>query len=124
MIVVTTPQDAAMNIALKAGLMFQKLDIPIIGVIENMSHFICPHCNKETFVFGSGGEEKISKKFNVDFLGQIPLHPKIMTGSDIGKPVLITEPNSPQADAFKKVAMITAGKISVIAAEMHTNAVQ
>lgn len=123
-IVVTTPQDAAMNIALKAGLMFQKLNIPIIGVIENMSHFICPHCNKETFVFGSGGEEKISEKFKVDFLGQIPLHTKIMIGSDVGKPVLITEPNSPQADAFKKVAMITAGKISVIAAEMHANAVQ
>jgi len=122
MIVVTTPQDAAMNIALKVALMFKKLGIPIIGVVENMSHFICPHCNKETHIFGAGGSEKISEKFGAPLLGQIPLHPGIMTGSDVGKPVLITEPNSPHADAFKKVAMIAAGRISVIAAEMQTNA--
>ncbi len=123
-VVVTTPQDAAMNIALKAALMFKKLGIPIIGVIENMSSFICPHCNKETHVFGKGGEEKVSEKFGVPFLGQIPLHTGIMAGSDFGKPVVVTEPNSPHAAAFKKVAMAVAGKISIIAAEMQANAVQ
>ncbi len=123
-VVVTTPQDAAMNIALKAALMFKKLNIPIIGVVENMSHFVCPHCNKETYVFGAGGEEKVSEKFGAPFLGQIPLHPVIMEGSDAGKPVLITEPDSPRTDAFKKIAMAAAGRISVIAAEMQTNAVQ
>jgi ATP-binding protein involved in chromosome partitioning len=123
-VVVTTPQDAAMNIALKAALMFKKLNIPIIGVVENMSHFVCPHCNKETRIFGAGGEEKVSEKFGAPFLGQIPLHPVIMEGSDVGKPVLITEPDSPQTDAFKKIAMAAAGRISVIAAEMQTNAVQ
>ena len=123
-VVVTTPQDAAMNIALKAALMFKKLNIPIIGVVENMSHFVCPHCNKETRIFGAGGEEKVSEKFGAPFLGQIPLHLGIMEGSDAGKPVLITEPDSPQTDAFKKIAMAAAGRISVIAAEMQTNAVQ
>ncbi|MFQ5940820.1 MAG: Mrp/NBP35 family ATP-binding protein [Nitrososphaerales archaeon] len=122
-VVVTTPQDAAMNIALKAALMFKKLNIPIIGVIENMSHFTCPHCNKETRIFGIGGEEKVSEKFGAPFLGQIPLHHEIMKGSDVGKPVLITEPTSPHAEAFKKIAMTAAGRISVIAAEMRTNAV-
>lgn len=121
-IVVTTPQDVAMNIALKAALMFKKLGIPIIGVVENMSRFVCPHCNKETHVFGTGGQEKVSEKFGAPLLGQVPLHPEIMMGSDIGKPVLITEPNSLHADAFKKVAMIAAGRISVIAAEMQANA--
>ena len=122
-VVVTTPQDAAMNIALKAALMFKKLNIPIIGVVENMSHFVCPHCNKETRIFGSGGEEKVSEKFGVPFLGQIPLHMEIMAGSDVGKPVLLTDPDSSYADAFKKIAMTAAGRISVIAAEMQANAV-
>jgi ATP-binding protein involved in chromosome partitioning len=123
-VVVTTPQDAAMNIALKAALMFKKLGIPIIGVIENMSYFTCPHCSKETRVFGDGGEEKVSEKFGAPFLGQIPLHTGIMTGSDFGKPVVVTEPNSPYASAFKKIAKIVAGRISIIAVEMQANAVQ
>lgn len=123
-IVVTTPQVAAMNIAYKAALMFKKLNIPIIGVVENMSRFVCPHCNNETNVFGAAGEEKINEKFEAPLLGQIPLHPEIMTGSDVGKPVLITDPNSSYADSFKKVAMSSAGRISVIAAEMQANAVQ
>jgi len=123
-VVVTTPQDAAMNIALKAALMFKKLGIPIIGVIENMSSFVCPHCDKETHVFGKGGAGKVSEKFGVPFLGQIPLHPGIMAGSDLGKPVVITEPNSPHAGAFMKVAGFVAGRISIIAAEMQANAVQ
>ncbi|MEM2759409.1 MAG: Mrp/NBP35 family ATP-binding protein [Nitrososphaerales archaeon] len=121
-IVVTTPQDAAMNIALKAALMFKKLGIPIIGVVENMSYFVCPHCKGETRIFGVGGKEKVREKFGALLLGQIPLHHEIMTGSDVGKPILITDPDSPQADAFKKVAMIAAGRVSVIAAEMRANA--
>ena len=122
-VVVTTPQDAAMNIALKAALMFKKLNIPIIGIVENMSHFVCPHCNKETYVFGSGGEEKAREKFDAPLLGQIPLHQRIMAGSDIGKPVLVAEPTSSHADAFKRISMVVAGRISVIAAEMQANAV-
>ncbi|MFQ5920924.1 MAG: Mrp/NBP35 family ATP-binding protein [Nitrososphaerales archaeon] len=123
-VVVTTPQDAAMNIALKAALMFKKLGIPIIGVVENMSHFVCPHCSKESSVFGKGGEEKVSGKFDVPFLGQVPLHSSIMAGSDRGKPVLVAEPDSPHTDAFKKVAKAAAGRISIIAVEMQANAVQ
>ncbi len=123
-VVVTTPQDAAMNIALKAALMFKKLGIPIIGVVENMSYFICPHCKKESNVFGAGGEEKTTKKFGAPFLGQIPLHPSIMEGSDAGKPVLLTEPGSIYAEAFEKVAKTVAGRVSIIAVEMQANAVQ
>jgi len=123
-VVVSTPQDAAMNIALKAALMFKKLNIPIIGVVENMSYFECTHCNKKTHIFGTGGEERLREKFDVAYLGQIPLHPEIMAGSDAGNPILAKEPESPHAKAFNKVAMIAAGRISVIAAEMQTNAAQ
>lgn len=123
-VVVTTPQDAAMNIALKAALMFKKLGIPIIGVVENMSYFACPHCGKDTQVFGQGGEQKVSQKFGAPFLGQIPLHTSIMAGSDAGRPVLITEPGSTYASAFQKMAKTVAGRISVIASEMQANAIQ
>jgi ATP-binding protein involved in chromosome partitioning len=119
-IIVTTPQDVAMNVAVKALGMFSKLNVPIVGVIENMSYLQCPHCSEPINIFGSGGGKKISEKFDIPFLGEIPLFPQIMEGSDKGKPVIISDPNSIQASALRKMASITAGRISVIAAELNS----
>ena len=120
-IIVTTPQDVAMNVAVKALGMFAKLNVPIVGVIENMSYLQCPHCSERINIFGEGGGRKISEKFDIPFLGEIPLFPQIMEGSDKGKPVIISEPNSIQANALRKMASITAGRISVIAAGLNSS---
>jgi ATP-binding protein involved in chromosome partitioning len=120
-IIVTTPQDVAMNVAVKALGMFSKLNVPIVGVIENMSYLQCPHCSERINIFGEGGGRKISEKFDIPFLGEIPLFPQIMEGSDKGKPVIISDPNSIQANALRKMASITAGRISVIAAGLNSN---
>jgi ATP-binding protein involved in chromosome partitioning len=118
-LVVTTPQDIAMNVAVKAVGMFNKLNVPIVGVVENMSYLECPHCKEHIEIFGKGGAQKISEQFNVPFIGEIPLHPQIMEGSDTGTPVTASEPDSLQSLAFSKVAKTIAGRISIIAAEMR-----
>jgi ATP-binding protein involved in chromosome partitioning len=118
-LVVTTPQDIAMNVAVKAVGMFNKLNVPIVGVVENMSYLECPHCKENIHIFGKGGGQKVSEQFKVPFIGEIPLHPQIMEGSDIGNPVTISEPNSMQSLAFSKVAKMIAGRISIIAADIR-----
>src|SRR5918994_1475791 len=120
-VIVTTPQDVAMNVAVKALGMFSKLNVPVVGVIENMSYLQCPHCNERINIFGRGGGQKISEKFDIPFLGEIPLFPQIMEGSDKGKPVIISDPDSIQANALRKMAKVTAGRISVIAAGLNLN---
>lgn len=121
-LIVTTPQDVAMNVAVKAIGMFNKLNVPIVGVIENMSYLECPHCNEKIQTFGKGGGQKVSEQYNIPFIGEIPLHHQIMEGSDVGKPVLISDPNSNQSHVFSKVAKTVAGRISVIASEMQAQA--
>jgi ATP-binding protein involved in chromosome partitioning len=118
-VIVTTPQDVAMNVAVKAVGMFNKLNVPIVGVIENMSYLECPHCKQHTHIFGKGGGQIVSEQFNIPFLGEIPLHPLIMTGSDIGKSVVISAPDSMNSLVFSKVAKTIAGRVSVIATEMR-----
>jgi ATP-binding protein involved in chromosome partitioning len=118
-LVITTPQDVAMNVAVKAVGMFNKLNVPIVGVVENMSYLDCPHCNAHLQIFGKGGAQKVSEQFNVPFIGEIPLHAQIMEGSDTGTPVTVYEPNSMQSLAFSKVAKTIAGRISILAAEMR-----
>jgi len=117
-LIVTTPQDVAMNVAIKAIGMFNKLNVPIIGVVENMSYLQCPHCSDQIYLFGQGGGKRISDEFQIPFIGEIPLHPSIREGSDIGKPAVVSEPESMQAHAFSKAAKMIAGRISIIAAEM------
>ena len=121
-LIVTTPQDVAMNVAVKAIGMFNKLNVPIVGVIENMSYLECPHCNEKIHTFGKGGGQKVSEQYNIPFIGEIPLHHQIMEGSDVGKPVLISHPNSNQSHVFSKVAKTVAGRVSVIASEMQAQA--
>jgi ATP-binding protein involved in chromosome partitioning len=120
-LIVTTPQEVAMNVAVKALGMFSKLNVPILGIIENMSYFMCPHCQQRIHVFGKGGGKKVSDRFNVPFLGEIPLHSQIMEGSDVGKPVSISENASIETKAFTDVAKTVAGRISIIATTMKEN---
>jgi len=118
-LVVTTPQDVASNVAVKAIGMFEKLNVPIIGVVENMSHFICPKCDEKHYVFGNGGAKKISEQFKMPFLGEIPLNSGIMSGSDLGKPIMIAHPDSPSATAFRASAKNIAAQCSILAAKLQ-----
>jgi len=121
-LVVTTPQDVASHVATKAIGMFEKLNVPIVGIVENMSHFICPKCDERHHVFGSGGAKKISEQFSIPFLGEIPLNSGIMSGSDLGKPVMIASPDSPSADAFRTAAKNIAAQCSILAAKLQEEA--
>jgi ATP-binding protein involved in chromosome partitioning len=117
-LIVTTPQDVAMNVAIKAIGMFNKLNVPIVGVVENMSYLQCPHCNEQVYLFGKEGGKRISEDFKIPFIGEIPLHPGIRESSDVGKPSVVSEPDSVQAHAFTKAAKVIAGRISILAAEI------
>jgi ATP-binding protein involved in chromosome partitioning len=117
-LIVTTPQDVAMNVAVKSIGMFNKLNIPLIGVIENMSYLSCPNCKEKINIFGKGGGKKISDQFNIPFIGEIPLTSQIMQGSDEGKSIIISDPDSEYSTAFSKLAKNTAGRISVVASEL------
>jgi ATP-binding protein involved in chromosome partitioning len=118
-LVVTTPQDVASNVAVKAIGMFNKLNVPLLGVVENMSSFICPDCNKQHYIFGEGGAKKISEKYQIPFIGEIPLNSGIMEGSDKGKPVIITAPDSPSAQAFRRAAKNVAAQCSILATKLQ-----
>ncbi|MDQ3882643.1 MAG: Mrp/NBP35 family ATP-binding protein [Thermoproteota archaeon] len=117
-LIVTTPQDVAMNVAVKAIGMFNKLNVPIVGVIENMSYLLCPHCNEQITLFGKGGGKKISEDFGLPFISEIPLYPGIRESSDVGKPSIISDPNSLESQAFTKAAKLIAGRISILASEI------
>ena len=114
-IIVTTPQEAALNIAAKALAMFRRLNVPILGVVENMSYFACPHCGEKTFIFSSGGGRRIAKERDVDFLGEIPLGLAVREQSDSGVPVVSALPNSPEALVYRELAFRVAGMVSIVA---------
>ncbi len=105
-VVVSTPQDIALIDAKKALDMFQKTGTPVLGMIENMSTFICPNCEHETQVFGHGGARREAERLGVPFLGEIPLDLDIRTLSDSGKPIVVEKPNSPQAARFREIARL------------------
>jgi len=118
-LVVTTPQDVASNVAVKAIGMFDKLNVPILGVVENMSYFLCPDCSNKHYIFGNGGAKKISEKHDIPFLGEVPLNSGIMEGSDLGKPVMMTDVKSASADAFRSAAKNVAAQCSIVAAKLQ-----
>jgi len=101
-LIVTTPQDVAL-LSVRKSIMFAKtLNMPILGVIENMSGFTCPHCNKNIDIFGSGGGEKAAKELQISFLGKIPLDEKIVVSGDEGKPFVLSE-ETPTLKAFTEI---------------------
>ena len=112
-LVVTTPQEVASSVASKAIGMFSTLEVPMLGVIENMSYFECSKCNEKHYIFGKGGAERISKRHNMPVVGTIPLNSGIMEGSELGKPVMIAQPDSPSAEAFTVAAKNIAAQCSM-----------
>jgi ATP-binding protein involved in chromosome partitioning len=111
-VVVSTPQDVALRVAEKAIIMFNQLKCPILGLVENMSYFLCPHCGEREEIFGNGGAERASAAMNLPFLGGIPLATNIRRTSDSGRPIVIEEPDSPSARAFMDIARRLAAQIS------------
>ncbi|HXN07604.1 MAG TPA: Mrp/NBP35 family ATP-binding protein [Nitrospiria bacterium] len=113
-IIVTTPQDVALLDSRRGLGMFQKVHVPLLGIIENMSYFSCPHCKERTEIFSHGGGKLAAEKLKVPFLGEIPIDPAIRAGGDTGKPIVVADPQSPQAKAFVKIAENLAAQISVL----------
>ncbi|MEP6769759.1 MAG: Mrp/NBP35 family ATP-binding protein [Acidobacteriota bacterium] len=103
-VIVTTPQDVSLIDARKGLAMFQKVNVPVLGIIENMSYFICPKCGHREEIFKHGGGEKTAKQLRVPFLGEIPLDPKVAIGGDSGRPIVAGEPSSPVTASYIGIA--------------------
>ncbi|WP_292934379.1 iron-sulfur cluster carrier protein ApbC [Noviherbaspirillum sp.] len=117
-VIVTTPQDIALLDARKGLKMFEKVDIPILGIVENMSTHICSNCGHEEPIFGSGGGEKMCKEYGVEFLGALPLTMSIREQTDSGKPTVIADPDGPVAKIYKDIARKVAVKVAEKAKDM------
>jgi ATP-binding protein involved in chromosome partitioning len=113
-VIVTTPQDVALIDARRAIKMFNEVEVPILGIVENMSSFICPHCDKETEIFSHGGGKTTSERYEVPFLGNIPLEIGIRESGDAGTPIVESTPDSSVAKAYTLIAEKIAAKISVL----------
>lgn len=103
-ITVTTPQEVALHDVRKGIMMFKKVNVPVLGIIENMSYYVCAHCGQRAEIFDYGGGERAAEKYGIPFLGRIPLDPAIRIGGDVGAPIVIAHPDSPQAKAFEAIA--------------------
>ena len=112
-IVVTTPQQVSLADTRRAVAMYKKLNIPPLGIVENMSYFVCPDCGHESDIFGRGGGEQMAAEVNVPFLGRVPIYQPIREGGDSGVPLMIAEPESPAARALMAVAERTAAQLSI-----------
>jgi len=110
-VIVSTPQDLALIDARKGLKMFKNVDVPIFGIVENMSTFVCPHCGESSHIFGHGGAEEDARRLGVPFLGAIPLNMQIREMSDAGTPVVFADPEGPHAKAFKDIALKVATRL-------------
>jgi ATP-binding protein involved in chromosome partitioning len=103
-VIVSTPQDVALIDARKGLAMFQKVNVPVLGIVENMSGFVCPHCGEETAIFKRGGAEETAARLGTKFLGRIPLDPAIALGGDDGVPIVVSDAGGPHLAAFRQIA--------------------
>lgn len=113
-VIVTTPQDVALIDARRAIKMFNEVKVPILGIVENMSFFVCPHCNGTSEIFSHGGGQKTSERYSVPLLGKIPIDIEIREGGDTGKPIVESAPDSVHSKAFLDIACTVASRISVL----------
>jgi ATP-binding protein involved in chromosome partitioning len=111
-VIVTTPQDIALIDARKGLKMFEKVGIPILGVVENMSFHVCPKCGHESHIFGAGGAERMAKDYGTELLGQLPLDEAIRSQADSGKPTVVSDPDGPVAEIYRRIARRCAVKIA------------
>lgn len=112
-VMVTTPQDVAVADVAKGIAMFQQVKVPILGVIENMSHFLCPHCQQRTDIFDTGGGKALAERLKVPFLGEIPLDASVRVGGGAGVPLMVAMPDSGPGQMYSKVASFLAGQVSI-----------
>lgn len=116
-VIVTTPQDVSLLDARKGLLMFRQLRVPVLGIVENMSYFACPHCGERTEIFRHGGGRRTSEELGVPFLGEIPIDASVPVGGDQGKPIVLEKPGAPAAVAYTTFAKQVAAQLSKLAAE-------
>ena len=119
-IVVSTPSDVALQDARKALEMFHQVNVEVLGIVENMSHFTCPHCHHEIDIFSRGGAERTATQFNIAFLGSVELTPEIRKGGDTGLPVALAGPDSPHAAQFYAIASHLADRVQQQSAKSET----
>lgn len=112
-VIVTTPQQVALSDVIRGVQMFEQLNVPILGVVENMSYFVAPDTGKRYDIFGHGGGEMMAQQVKVDFLGEIPLEPQVRIGGDEGRPIVVAEPEAAAAQAMREVARQVAAAVSV-----------
>jgi ATP-binding protein involved in chromosome partitioning len=112
-VLVTTPQGVSVSDVRKAVQMFRQLNIPILGVVENMSYFVCGHCNQRTDIFGQGGGQRMAQDMGIPFLGEVPIDTRVRSGGDEGQPIVVAAPDAPAAQAFEAVAGKVAAQISI-----------
>jgi ATP-binding protein involved in chromosome partitioning len=115
-VIVTTPQEVASGDALRGAKMFQRVAVPVLGVVENMSFFICPHCDEKHRIFGSGGGKRLAEELDVPLLAEIPFFPAVLSGGDRGDPIVVSEPTTPAAKALIDLAGRLSGLLAGSAA--------
>lgn len=113
-VIVSTPQEVAIEDATKAVGMFEKLNVPVFGIVENMSYFVCPCCGERAEIFGHGGAQAAADEIGLDFLGEVPLEPKVRAGGDEGTPIVANDPEAPASRALIAIAERVAAKLSVL----------
>ena len=112
-VVVTTPQGVSVSDVRKAVAMFRQLNIPVLGVVENMSYFVCGHCQERTDIFGNGGGRRMAEDMGIPFLGEVPIDTRVRSGGDEGQPIVAAAPDAPAAKAFAEVAGKVAAQVSI-----------
>ena len=110
-IIVTTPQEVASGDALRGAKMFERVAVPVLGVVENMSYFICPHCENKHRIFGEGGGKRLADELQVPLLAEVPFFPAVLSGGDRGEPIVVSEPETPAAQALLKLATTVTGLV-------------
>jgi len=111
-VLVTTPQEMSLIDVRRGAGMFAKVSVPLLGVVENMSGFVCPHCQEVSDIFARGGGKKVAQELDIPFLGEVPIDPVVREGSDDGTPSVATHPDSASSQAFREVARLMAGRVS------------
>jgi ATP-binding protein involved in chromosome partitioning len=110
-VIVSTPQDIALLDARKAINMFRKVDVPILGVVENMSYYCCPNCGHRAEIFAHGGARACAERYGVDFLAEIPLDIEVRETSDAGRPIVVSDPRSALAESYRQLALTVRDKL-------------
>jgi len=112
-VIVSTPQDVGLRISMKTLRMFQQTRVPILGIVENMSYYICPHCNSRDHIFGEGGAKRAATELEIPFLGEVPLDLAIREQSDAGAPIVVSRPESESAKTLREISRRVAAQVSI-----------